>query len=62
VVGTFTAFTELGFVAGALSLGAVASAVGYDGVFVVCAAGPLLGALVLARMTVRPAVPAPETA
>jgi MFS family permease len=62
VVGTFTAFTELGFVAGSLSLGAVASAAGYDGVFVVCAAGPLLGALVLTRMTVRPAVPAPETA
>jgi hypothetical protein len=51
VVGTFSAFTELGFLAGALSLGAVASAVGYDGVFVVCAFGPLLGVLVLSRIT-----------
>ena len=55
VVGTFTAFTELGFLVGSLTLGAVASAVGYDGVFVVCAIGPLLGALVLARIaTARP--------
>jgi len=51
VVGTFSAFTELGFLAGALTLGAVASAVGYDGVFVVCAFGPLLGVLVLSRLT-----------
>jgi MFS family permease len=50
VVGTFTAFTELGFAIGALSLGAIASAVGYEGVFVVCAIGPLLGALLLARI------------
>ena len=50
VVGTFTAFTELGFAVGALCLGAIASAVGYDGVFVVCAVGPLLGALLLARI------------
>jgi MFS family permease len=56
VVGTFTAFTELGFLVGSLSLGAVASAIGYDGVFVVCAIGPLLGALALARVaTPRPA-------
>jgi MFS family permease len=54
VVGTFTAFTELGFAVGALSLGAIASAVGYDGVFVVCAIGPLLGALVLSRIAVAP--------
>ena len=49
--GTFSAFTELGFLVGALSLGAVASAAGYDGVFVVCAFGPLLGVLVLSRLT-----------
>jgi MFS family permease len=56
VVGTFTAFTELGFLVGSLSLGAIASTVGYDGVFVVCATGPLLGALVLTRIgTTRPA-------
>jgi predicted MFS family arabinose efflux permease len=58
VVGTFTAFTELGFLVGSLSLGAVASAVGYDGVFVVCAAGPALGVLVLARVITRSPVPA----
>jgi MFS family permease len=51
VVGTFSAFTELGFLVGALSLGAVASALGYDGVFVVCAFGPLLGVFVLSRIT-----------
>jgi MFS family permease len=62
VVGTFSAFTELGFLVGALSLGAVASAVGYDGVFVVCAFGPLLGVLALARITVRQPVPATEPA
>jgi MFS family permease len=50
VVGTFTAFTELGFLFGSLSLGAVASAAGYDAVFVVCAVGPLLGLLLLARV------------
>jgi len=51
VVGTFSAFTELGFLVGALTLGAVASAFGYDGVFVVCAFGPLLGVLALSRLT-----------
>src|SRR5262245_12277896 len=51
IVGTFSAFTELGFLVGALSLGAVASALGYDGVFVVCAFGPLLGVVVLSRIT-----------
>ena len=50
VVGTFTAFTELGFTVGALTLGAVATTVGYDGVFIVCAVGPLLGALLLSRI------------
>jgi MFS family permease len=62
VVGTFSAFTELGFLVGSLTLGAIASTVGYDGVFVVCALGPLLGALVLARLAARPAVPAAELA
>jgi MFS family permease len=56
VVGTFTAFSELGFLVGSLSLGAIASTVGYGGMFVVCATGPLLGALVLTRIgTTRPA-------
>jgi MFS family permease len=61
VVGTFSAFTELGFLVGALSLGAIAAAVGYDGVFVVCAAGPLVGALLVLRLQsvrVRPALEA----
>jgi MFS family permease len=62
VVGTFSAFTELGFLVGALTLGAVASAVGYDGVFVVCAVGPLVGLLVLARIASRPPLPAPGLA
>ena len=56
VIGTFTAFTELGFLVGSLSLGAVASAAGYDGVFVFCALWPLLGVLVLTRVgSARPA-------
>jgi MFS family permease len=62
VIGTFTAFTELGFLVGSLSLGAVASTVGYDGVFVFCALFPLLGALVLTRVTARQPVPAAGTA
>ena len=56
VVGTFSAFTELGFLVGALSLGAVASAMGYGGVFVVCAFGPLVGVVVLSRISTSPPV------
>jgi MFS family permease len=62
IVGTFSAFTELGFLVGALTLGAVASATGYDGVFVVCAFGPLLGVLVLSRVAAPRAVPVPDAA
>jgi MFS family permease len=63
VVGTFSAFTELGFLVGALSLGAIASAAGYDGVFVVCALGPLAGVLVLSRLASPTRVePMPEAA
>jgi MFS family permease len=62
VVGTFSAFTELGFLVGALSLGAVASELGYDGVFVVCAFGPLLGALLLSRLASPRAAPALDPA
>jgi predicted MFS family arabinose efflux permease len=63
VVGTFSAFTELGFLVGALSLGAIASAAGYDGVFVVCALGPLAGVLVLSRIaSPRRIEPMPEAA
>jgi MFS family permease len=62
VIGTFTAFTELGFAIGAVSLGAIASSVGYDGAFVVCAVGPLVGALLLARIPARSAAPALDPA
>ena len=63
VVGTFSAFTELGFLVGALSLGAIASRAGYDGVFIVCAIGPLLGVLVLSRLPApRRVEPMPEGA
>lgn len=62
VVGTFTAFTELGFLVGSLTLGAVVSPVGYDGVFVVCAVGPLLGLLLLARVAVPRRLPVPDAA
>jgi MFS family permease len=62
IVGTFSAFTELGFLVGALSLGVVASALGYDGVFVVCAFGPLLGVLVLSRIGTSRHVPALDAA
>lgn len=50
VVGTFTAFADVGFAVGAVSLGAVADAAGYDGVFLAAAAASLAGLFVLARM------------
>ena len=50
VVGTFTAFADVGFAVGAVSLGAVANVAGYDGVFLAAAAASLAGLLVLARM------------
>jgi MFS family permease len=62
VVGTFSAFTELGFLVGALSLGAVASELGYDGVFIVCAIGPLIGALLLSRLASPRIEAVPEAA
>ena len=43
-------------------LDAVASAVGYDGVFIVCAFGPLLGVAVLSRLEVPPRVAALDAA
>jgi MFS family permease len=58
IVGTFSAFTELGFLVGALTLGAVASALGYEGVFVVCALGPLVGVALLSRISTPRPVPA----
>ena len=50
VVGTFTAFADVGFAVGAVSLGVVADAAGYGGVFLTAAAASLAGLFVLARM------------
>jgi MFS family permease len=50
VVGTFTAFADVGFAVGAVSLGVVANAAGYEGVFLAAAAASLAGLFVLARM------------
>ena len=50
VIGTFGAFADVGFALGAVSLGAVAAATGYEGVFVVGGAASLVGVLLLARL------------
>lgn len=50
VVGSFGAFADVGFALGAVSLGAVASAAGYEAVFVVGALASLVGVLLLARL------------
>jgi MFS family permease len=50
VVGTFTAFADVGFAVGAMSLGAVADAAGYDSVFLTAAVVSLAGTVVLARI------------
>ena len=50
VVGTFTAFADVGFAVGAVSLGVVANAVGYEGVFFAAAAASLAGLFVIARI------------
>jgi MFS family permease len=54
VVGTFTACADVGFALGALTLGGVASAVGYEGVFVTGALSALVGVLLLARLAGAP--------
>jgi predicted MFS family arabinose efflux permease len=54
VIGTFTACVDLGFALGALTLGAVAAAAGYESVFVVSALFALAGAFALTR--IRPAL------
>lgn len=53
VVGTFTAFADVGFAVGAISLGAVADAAGYEGVFLAAAVVSLSGLVVLARLPAR---------
>jgi MFS family permease len=50
VVGTFGAFADVGFALGAVTLGAVASVTGYEGVFVVSAVGALGAVLLLVRL------------
>jgi len=50
VVGTFTAFADVSFAVGAMSLGAVADAAGYDSVFLTAAVVSLAGTVVLARI------------
>jgi MFS family permease len=50
VVGTFSACADVGFAVGALGLGGVAAAAGYEGVFVVGALSSVVGALLLARI------------
>jgi MFS family permease len=49
-VGSFTAFADLGYAIGAISLGAVAAAVGYNGVFAVAAVLMAAGLLPLSRL------------
>jgi MFS family permease len=62
VVGTFSACADVGYALGALSLGGVAAAAGYDGVFLFSAGVALLGALVLTRLPSHAAIPAAEAA
>lgn len=61
VVGTFTAFADVGFAVGAISLGVVADAAGYDGVFLAAAVASLAGLIVLARMPGSVGVSAAKT-
>lgn len=55
VVGTFGAFFDVGFALGAVTLGAVASVTGYEGVFVTAAAISLTSVLLLGRVPSRAA-------
>jgi MFS family permease len=54
VIGSFTAFFDVGFALGALSQGGVASLTGYEGVFLTGAFSALAGMAMLARIA-RPA-------
>jgi len=62
VVGTFSAFADVGFGLGAISLGAVASVAGYEGVFVVGGIAALGGLVALARLRLTSSAPAAEAA
>jgi MFS family permease len=62
VVGTFTAFFDLAFGLGAVTLGAVATAVGYRGLFLTAAVIALGGLSVLLYYTSDKRVPRPASA
>jgi MFS family permease len=62
VVGTFSAFADLGFAVGAVSLGAVDSAAGATGVFAVAACAAAAGLLPLGRVPHARPVPTPAAA
>jgi MFS family permease len=59
VVGSFSAFADLGFAVGAISLGAVESGAGATGVFAVAACVAAIGLLPLSRIPPRRPVPTP---
>jgi MFS family permease len=61
-VGSFTAFADLGYAIGAISLGAVAGAAGYGGVFGVAAVLVAIGLVPLSRMPHAMPVPTPAAA
>ncbi len=61
-VGSFTAFADVGYGVGAISLGAVAAAVGYNGVFAVAAVVMVAGLLPLSRLPATGPVVTPAAA
>lgn len=61
-VGSFTACADLGYAVGAVTLGAVAAATGYRGVFAVAAVAVAAGLLPLLRLPGRTAALAPAVA
>jgi len=62
VIGTFSACVDVGFAIGAVTLGGVAAAAGYDAVFIAGAVSALVGGLVLLRVTAVQTVRVPEAA
>ena len=62
VVGTFSAFADLGFAVGAVTLGAVEAGVGAIGVFAVAACLAVTGLVPLGRVPARSPVPTPAVA
>ena len=62
VIGTFSACVDVGFAFGAITLGGVAAAAGYDAVFIAGSLSALVGALVLARLATESHIRVPEAA